>query len=91
MPARLIPAVKEENYQFTLEQHSFQVEKIVKRVLDRVIERQETLSKVFGIAQQNPGGCQAELVNFNLYLMSVVREPRIQKWLILNQCFKEFH
>ena len=63
----------------------------MKRMLDKVIERQETVSKVYGLSQQNPAGCQAELVNFNLYLMSVVREPRIQKWLILNQCFKEFH
>lgn len=53
------------------------MEKIVKRILDRVIERQETVSKVYGLAQQNPGGCQAELVNFNLYLMSYVKEPRI--------------
>ena len=36
-------------------------------------------------------GIKLELVNFNMYLNRTMQSEALQRWVLLNQCFKECH
>jgi arginine utilization protein RocB len=89
----LAQTVEADNKVFSQELELFQQEKAAKNTIDRFQQRNDKIKHYAELAKQNDKsiGIKLELVNFNMYLNRTMQSEALQRWVLVNQCFKESH
>lgn len=90
IPKNLKEQIKRDDQNFNIELTNYQVEKIVKNIIEEFNRLGDRIVRV----NQNNNSTQSlsmELINFNFYLLKQAKQPDIAKWLLLNSCFKQQH